>query len=179
MNRFVRASLMAGAAALAFSASEAQAQIALSIAGGPSFATGDFGDGLDMGYHAKVAAGFSLPMLPIGFEADGMWTRFDISDSDENVRLLSGTLNAVINLPTPGITPYLVGGVGIYNTKNSVFDESSSDFGANVGVGVRMGLVGLGGVFAEARLHNVFVGDDEEGESDSIRFVPVSLGIRF
>jgi opacity protein-like surface antigen len=177
MNRFVRSTFAVAAAALAFSATATQAQVGFSIAGGPSFATGDFGEGLDMGYHAKVAAGFSLPVLPIGFEADGMWTRFDFSDADANARILSGTLNAVLNLPTPGITPYLVGGVGLYNGKVGGDDapdsESETDFGANIGVGVRMGLVGLGGVFAEARLHNIF----SEGESS--RFIPISLGIRF
>lgn len=176
MNRIVRSSFAIVAAALAFSAAETQAQVGFSIAGGPSFATGDFGDGLDMGYHAKVAAAFSLPMLPIGLEADAMWTRFNVSDVDDaHVQLLNGSLNAVINLPTPGITPYIIGGVGYYNNKVEMgdLDADSNDFGVNVGAGVRMGLVGLGGVFAEARLHNIFA------EGESVRFIPVSLGIRF
>lgn len=176
MSRFVRVTFTMVAAALAFSAAEAQAQIGFSIAGGPSFATGDFGEGLDMGYHAKVAAAFSLPLIPIGLEADAMWTRFDASDlEDAHVQVLNGTLNAVINLPTPVITPYLIGGVGYYNTKVEVgeLSEDGNDVGVNAGVGVRLGLVGLGGVFAEARLHNIFT------EGESTRFVPVSLGIRF
>lgn len=177
MNRFVRASFMGVAAALAFSAADAQAQVGFSIAGGPSFPMGDAGDMLDMGYHAKVAASFKLPVLPIGLEADAMWNQFDFSDAeDANTRILSGSLNAVINLPTPGITPYIIGGVGMYNGKadiEGVDTESSTDFGVNVGAGVRLGLVGLGGVFAEARLHNIF------SEGESTRFVPVSLGIRF
>ena len=144
--------------------------MSFSIAGGPSFATGDFGDLLDMGYHAQVGAGFSLPMLPIGIRADGAWNRFDIENTDENVRILSGTLNAVVNLPTPGITPYLIGGVGLYNGKNSGGGDSVTDFGVNVGAGVRVGLPGLS-VFGEARLHNVF------GDPDTYRFVPVSIGI--
>lgn len=176
MNRIVRSSFAIVAAALAFSAAETQAQVGFSIAGGPSFATGDFGDGLDMGYHAKVAAAFSLPMLPIGLEADAMWTRFNVSDvEDSHVQFLNGTLNAVVNIPTPGITPYIIGGVGYYNTKVEMgsLDADENDFGVNVGAGVRLGLVGLGGVFAEARLHNVFT------EGESTRFIPVSLGIRF
>jgi opacity protein-like surface antigen len=176
MKRFVRASLTVVAAALAFSATAAQAQVGFSIAGGPSFATGDFGDGLDMGYHAKVTASLSIPLLPIGVEADGMFTRFNVSDVDDaHVQVLNGSLNAVLNLPTPGITPYVVGGVGYYNTKIDIAgeDADANDLGINIGAGVRMGLVGLGGVFAEARLHNVFT------EGESYRFVPVSLGIRF
>lgn len=183
MNRFVRASFTMVAAALAFSAADAQAQIGFSVAGGPSFPLGDAGDMLDMGYHAKVAASFKLPVLPIGLEADAMWNQFDYSNAeDANTRILSGSLNAVINLPTPVITPYIIGGVGMYNVKADVEgiedSEGTTEFGINAGIGVRLGLVGLGGVFAEARLHNVF-GESEGEESGSTRFVPVSLGIRF
>ena len=48
---------------------------------------------------------------------------------------------------------------------------SATEAAWNVGAGVRLGLPGLG-VFAEARLHNVFT------EGDASRFVPVTLGIR-
>jgi hypothetical protein len=174
MTRFVRAAMAVAALGLAFSASEAQAQIGFSIGGGPSFAMGDFGEGLDMGYHAKVGASFSIPLLPIGLQADAMWNRFDVSDVDDaKVQTLSGSLNAVINIPTPVLTPYLIGGVGYYNNKFEGFgiDADENDFGVNVGGGVRLGLPGLG-VFAEARLHNVFT------EGESTRFVPVTIGIR-
>jgi hypothetical protein len=116
-------------------------------------------------------------MIPIGLEADGMFTRFNASElEDSHMQILSGSLNAVINLPTPGITPYIIGGVGMYNGKATIAGESgegSTDVGVNVGGGVRLGLPGIGGVFAEARLHNIF------GEGESARFVPVSVGIRF
>lgn len=179
MNRFVRASFMGVAAALAFSAADAQAQVGFSVAGGPTFATGDMGDAMDMGYHAKAAVGFSIPMIPVALEADGMFTRFNASgDVDAHFQVLSGSLNARINIPTPGISPYIIGGVGMYNGKFGGDDvpdgvESETDIGVNIGAGVSMGLVGMGGVFAEARLHNVF------SEGESMRFVPVSIGIRF
>ena len=172
MNRFVRTALMVGAIAVAAGATEASAQI--SIGAGPSFAMGDLGDGLDMGYHAQVSLGFGLPMLPIGLQADVGLNRFAVSDIDDaNFQTIHGAVNAVINLPTPGITPYLIGGVGYYNLKFDIAgeDADTNDFGINVGGGVRLGLPGLG-VFAEARLHNVFT----EGESS--RFLPVTLGIR-
>lgn len=182
MTRYVRSAFAVVAAALAFSASEAQAQIGFSIAGGPTFATGDAGDGLDMGYHAVVSAAFSLPVLPVGLQADGMFTRFNLSDPFEgHQQVLNGSLNAVLSIPSVGITPYIIGGVGFYQTSGEVDEvelDKSTDVGVNAGAGVRLGLPGIGGVFAEARLHNVF-GDDEAGESSSFRFVPVSLGIRF
>jgi hypothetical protein len=176
MTRFVRSAFAVVAVALAFSASETQAQIGFSIAGGPTFATGDAGDGLDMGYHAVVSAAFSLPVLPVGLQADGMFTRFNISDVEGHQQVLNGSLNAVLSIPSVGITPYFIGGVGFYQTSAEVDGEDlgdSTDVGVNAGAGVRLGLPGIGGVFAEARLHNIF------GEGDSFRFVPVSLGIRF
>lgn len=181
MTRFVRSAFAVVAVALAFSASEAQAQIGFSIGGGPTFATGDSGEGLDMGYHAVLSAAFSVPVLPIGLQADGMFTRFNLSDVEGHQQVLNGSINAVLSIPSVGITPYFIGGVGFYNGSGEVGDleiEGSTDVGVNVGAGVRLGLPGIGGVFAEARLHNVF-GDDVDGESSSFRFVPVTLGIRF
>lgn len=182
MTRFVRSAFAVVAVALAFSATEAQAQIGFSLGGGPTFATGDAGDNLDMGYHAALSAAFSIPVLPIGLQADGMFTRFNMSnDVDGHSQILNGSLNAVLNIPSVGITPYFIGGVGFYRSSGEVGETeipSSTDVGVNVGAGVRLGLPGIGGVFAEARLHNVF-GDDETGESSSFRFVPVTLGIRF
>jgi opacity protein-like surface antigen len=175
MHRIVRTAMLIGAIAIAAGATEASAQVNFAIGGGPSFATGDLGDGLDMGYHGQLSLGFGMPMLPIGLRADGMYTRFNAEgDVDGHLQWLSGSLNAVVNLPTPGITPYLIGGVGLYAGKVKVADvesDTETDLGINVGAGLRMGLPGLG-IFAEARLHNVFT----EGESS--RFIPVTLGIR-
>lgn len=176
MTRYVRSAFAVVAVALAFSATGTQAQIGFSIGGGPTFATGDGGEGLDMGYHAVLSAAFSLPVLPVGLQADGMFTRFNISDVDGHQQLLNGSINAVLSIPSVGITPYFLGGVGMYQSSGEVADAElakSTDVGVNAGAGVRLGLPGIGGVFAEARLHNVF------GEGDSFRFVPVTLGIRF
>jgi hypothetical protein len=176
MTRFVRSAFAVVAVALAFSATEAQAQIGFSLGGGPTFATGDAGDNLDMGYHAVLSAAFSVPVLPIGLQADGMFTRFNASDVEGHSQILNGSINAVLNIPSVGITPYFIGGVGFYNESGEragVDVDGSTEVGVNAGAGVRLGLPGIGGVFAEARLHNVF------GDPDSFRFVPVTLGIRF
>jgi hypothetical protein len=181
MTRFVRSAFAVVAVALAFSATETQAQIGFSIGGGPTFATGDAGDRLDMGYHAVLSAAFSVPVLPVGLQADGMFTRFNLSEADGHSQILNGSLNVVLNIPSVGITPYFIGGVGFYNESGEFAGEDidgSTEVGVNAGAGVRLGLPGIGGVFAEARLHNVFT-EDELGESTSVRFVPVTLGIRF
>lgn len=164
---------------LAVSATGASAQIGWAIGGGPSFATGDLGDVVDMGYNVQGSASLSIPVLPVGIRIDGLYNKHP-SEFDENHRTFAGNVNAVFSFPSIGITPYVIGGLGMYNTKIEHDDdqevghdhESSSDVGFNIGAGVRLGLPGLS-VFGEARLHSI------SAEGGSVRFVPVTLGIRF
>lgn len=169
---------IAVAAALMTVATASQAQAQLSIAGGPTFAMGALGDATEMGYHAQGSFGLSLPLIPISLRVDGAWNQFPENEGDGNLRMISGTANAVFSIPSIGITPYVIGGLGAYNADWSddsavgAVDDASTEIGANVGVGVRIGLPGIS-AFAEARLHNLF------NDGDSMRFVPISVGLRF
>ena len=166
--------------ALAVTATGANAQI--SLGGGPSHALGSLGDATKTGYHVLLSAGLSVPLIPIALRVDGAWNQFPYVGADADARILSGTANAVLSLPSLGITPYVIGGLGVYNQRTEVPagtqpapDEetaSSTDIGANVGAGIRIGLPGLS-AFAEARLHNIFT------DGDATRFVPLSIGLRF
>jgi hypothetical protein len=151
----------------------------VSIAGGPTFALGDLGDVVDAGYHASLSAGVSVPLLPVGLRIDGMFTQFPESDGDANFRVLSGSVNGVVSIPSIGFSPYLIGGIGFYNSRFTAdgegparADGSTTDVGANAGVGLRVGLPGLA-LFGEMRLHNLF------SDGGSTRFAPLSLGISF
>jgi hypothetical protein len=171
---------LAAAAALLALAAATPAQAQLSVAGGPTFALGSLGDATEMGYHAQGSFGLSLPLFPISLRIDGAWNQFPESDTEGDFRVISGTANAMFSIPSIAITPYVIGGLGAYNARWSDDstvgslgeDESSTEIGANVGVGIRFGLPGLS-AFAEARLHNLF------NDGDAIRFVPVSVGLRF
>jgi hypothetical protein len=173
------AALAVAGAMLAAGATEAASQLRFSIAGGPSMPLGSLGDEVDTGYHAQLSAALSVPLLPVGIRADGMFTQFPESGEDGNFRVVSGSVNGVLSMPSVGITPYLIGGLGIYNSRFTDDDDghghetgSTTNVGANVGVGIRIGLPGLA-VFGEARLHNLF------NEGDAVRFAPISLGVRF
>jgi len=172
MIRSWKSAAAAVALVLAVSA-PASAQIGFGIAGGPSFGISNGLDAFDMGYHLQGSASLSLPLLPIGVRIDGLYNRFP-SDGG-TFQTLAGTVNGILSIPSVGITPYIIGGVGLYNNKvdfENSEDSSSSDFGVNVGAGVRLGLPGLG-VYVEGRLHNVF------GEGSSLRFAPLSIGLKF
>lgn len=179
--RSIRTALIIATVALTASASAASAQIGLSLAGGPTVAMGTIGDVVDMGYHAQLSASLSVPLLPVGVRVDAMFNQFPETGHDADFRVLSGTVNAVLSMPSIGITPYLIGGVGAYNSKfiedealghNHGEETSGTNIGANLGAGVRFALPGLA-VFGEARLHNLF------NEGDATRFAPISVGIRF
>ena len=171
--------VVAAALVLAGSAQVAQAQLAMSfgIAAGASIPTGDFGDAFGTGFHGMATLGFTPPALPFGVRIDGMYNSLDGSSdgvfSESTAKILAFSGNAIFAFPGMVASPYLIGGVGFYN---SDFDleglESSTDFGINVGLGARFNLSGFG-TFAEIRFHNIF--SDEE----STRFIPLTFGIIF
>jgi opacity protein-like surface antigen len=159
----------AAAVTLAFSAGDADAQVRLSLAGGPSFPLGS-DNHLEMGYHAQLGAELGVPLLPFGVRVDGAFNRFNEDHGHYDV--LAGTANAILRVPMIGFSPYLIGGVGMYGAKDEAHgNERETNFGFNVGAGANFALPGLG-IFVEARLHNPTGGEQ-------IRFVPVSLGFRF
>lgn len=145
--------------------------LAIGAGGGPTFSE----QGRGTGYHGLITVGVGLPGLPVRLRADGLLARF--TDSTRT-QLASVSANLVYSLlPVPLVTPYLVGGVGYYNTRLSrVTDRTDSDVGVNLGAGVRVSLLVVGG-FVEVRYHNVF-GRDVAGVRRSQRFVPLTFGIR-
>lgn len=165
----------------AAAATAASAQVRISLAGGPTVPVGILADDVDLGYHAQLSAALGLPALPIGVRFDGALNQFPETAGDGSFRMISGTANAVLSVPSIGFVPYLIGGLGVYRSEwlhdeeepgHDHGDEATTNLGANVGVGARLVLPSLA-VFAEARLHHLFT------EGEEVRFAPISLGIRF
>ncbi len=80
----------------------------------------------------------------------------------------------MLNMPTSsGISPYFIGGIGIYNFSipNSSLD-SQSKFGWNAGAGINMPLSGFK-TFIEARYHGVST------EGGTTAWIPISFGVMF
>lgn len=160
-------------------AAPAAGQVSLSVAGGPSFPVGHLGDEFDLGYHIQASAGLSVP-LPVGLRVDAAWNRFPETGGAFNS--ISGSVNGILGLGGIGFSPYLIAGLGIYNSRVSHDDdddpghdhgdESTTNLGANFGAGVRLPLPGLT-LFLEARLHNLF------SEGEQTRFIPLSFGFSF
>ena len=182
-------SVVVGAALVALAGATpvmAQSGAKFSVGGGLTLPLGDFGDVASTGFHGLAAVGFRPANLPIGFQIDGMYQRFGVEDApdnfDGNTQIIQGTANVVYTFTTAEEStfhPYLIGGVGLYNSKPTgddfqaiVGDESSTDFGFNAGAGFdfQAGSVGL---FVEGRFHNV-LSDGSDGT-----FIPITVGVRF
>src|SRR3954465_3820517 len=122
----------------------AQAQIQFGVAAGASVPNGDFSDVVDMGYHLMATAGIHPPASPVGFRVDGMFNQFNVKSTlatDQSIRIMGLNANALPAMPGAVVlSPYAIGGVGMYNSKASgAGSTSSSDMGVNIGAGVKFG----------------------------------------
>ena len=178
-------------AALVFglmTASTVEAQMArpvqFGIGAGISIPRGEGSEFYDNGYHFQGMLGFRAPMFPVGlrldvmyhtFEAEGEIEGFEFEGSDD---VLAGTLNAMFEMGGMMASPYLTGGIGMYNIKSQgevlgeSFDESVTEFGLNGGAGLKFNLAGFS-TFLEARYHHIMT------EGDESTMIPITFGIMF
>ena len=157
--------------------------IKFGISAGLSLPTGDDKDVVSSGYNINGHLGFQPPLLPVGLRVDVLYNKFGEKNNDGvDLSILGGTVNGVFNLGmAPMVSPYLIGGVGLYNQKLSGggASESKTSFGLNGGAGLRFSLSGFS-TFAEARYHYVNSKGDKNGIAwDNTSFVPISFGIMF
>ena len=164
--------------AIAASAPAAQAQMGFGIAAGASIPTGDAGDFVKTGFHGMATLSVAPAMVPFGLRIDGMYNSLEGKDifEDNKLRILGLTANGVWQMPGMVASPYLIGGVGLYNQDIDIEGvDSENDFGLNVGIGMKFNLSGFG-TFAEIRYHNIFDGEDDVGNT---AFIPITFGIMF
>ena len=158
-------------AAILFVAPSLHAQASFSIAAGAAVPIGSTSDGMNVGYNVTGAIGIKPPVAPIGLRIDGMFNSMEVKGGGASSRIAAGTAN--VTLAGPAIPMgYLIGGVGMYNTSVSGVSGSNTDFGFNVGVGLKVPLTGFS-TFAEARLH--YINTDVE----RTKIVPITFGITF
>jgi hypothetical protein len=189
--------LLTGTAALAvgmlLSAPAVRAQGAeFALGGGVGVPLGDFDDGAKLGWHGLAAISFVPNGWPVGIQFDGSYQQFSLEDAGAftglKTRFIQGTGDVVFKFKSSEestFRPYILGGVGVYNTKTTADDDpgdvlggGTTDFGLNAGAGFDF-KAGGAGLFIEGRFHNVFVGGDGFGGGSNLQFIPITLGIRF
>jgi hypothetical protein len=164
--------VLAGTLVAAAPASAQLRTVQFGVSGGPAFPVGHLADDVNTGWHAQGSLSFAPIMLPVGIRADILYVSFPEAEDDSRASTLSGNVNAVIGLGGIGFRPYVIAGLGVYNSRGEDIDGETTEVGVNAGGGIEFGLAGLS-AFLEARYHHGF----DAGEH--VRFVPVSIGIRF
>jgi Outer membrane protein beta-barrel domain len=159
------------------------------LGGGVGVPLGDFDDAAKLGWHGLAALSFVPEGWPVGVQFDGSYQQFSLDDAaapigftDLKTRLIMGTGNVVFKFKTSDestFRPYILGGVGVYNSKitgaddpNDVLGGGETDFGLNAGAGFDF-KAGGAGLFIEGRFHNVLT------DGSDLQFIPITLGIRF
>jgi hypothetical protein len=156
-----------------------------SLGGGLGIPLGTFDDAAKMGWMGLAAVSFVPNGSPVGIQIDGQFQQYKFDGGgDLKDRFLIGTGNAVFKFKTSddaAFRPYLIGGGGVYNIKATgastvggvtSTEGSTTKFGLNAGAGFdfKAGSVGL---FVEGRFHDVFT------EGENVKFIPITVGIRF
>jgi hypothetical protein len=165
------------------SAQDTPRPVSFGVSGGLSLPIGDLGDGYEMGFNVTGHVMLRpASFTNLSFRGDVNFDRFGAKNVDDvNFRFLGGTANAVYAFPqsTPGmVRPYVLGGVGMQNSKVSVdvgsgsASNSSTDVHVQGGGGINFQLSGFT-TFVEAKYVNVF------GDGSSVSFIPITFGIRF
>jgi hypothetical protein len=156
-------------------ATPAAGQVGFTLGGGATVPVGDFGDVAATGWMAMAGVRLGLPLLPVGFRAEGLYGQnpHDGAATDKTV-LYGAMANVIFQIGPPlvPVKPYLIGGVGYLNHKFSPgnsglpeADEWKPVFGGGVGVNVSLVMVGI---FAEVRYLR----------RDDTSFFPIMAGLR-
>jgi hypothetical protein len=178
--RFLCALVVATALLIPAGAEAQTPGLGVRLGGGPTIPVGHLGEETSTGFHAMGGLALGVPHFPIALRVDAMYARLPDVEGG-HFQNFSGTLNGVYRLPGLGLTPYLIGGIGVYNSRftegeedhdHDHGDESTVNVGANLGAGIQLSILGLG-AFIEARFHHLF----HEGEAT--QFMPVTIGITF
>jgi hypothetical protein len=151
--------------------------ISLGIAGGAAQPMSDLKEGASIGYNGTLALAINLPFIPVGLRIDGAYNGFgEKAGIPGKLNVISATGNVVWRLPSIGVSPYLIGGAGLYRTAvtgSGIPSVSDSHLGYNAGVGVNLPLT-VFKAFVEARYNRV-----QLDNSQHMEFVPVTFGIMF
>jgi hypothetical protein len=167
---------------VALAAGEARAQersLLFGASGGVTFPIGDLADDVETGFHINgILHTDRLGGLPFGLRGEAGYQSF--SHDDDTLRHLIARVNAIVPVwERPDAVPYIIAGVGLYNSKaetdhgdHAHGGESENFAGINAGFGVRWSIGGLQTI-VEARFHHVF--DDQHAQ----QFIPFSIGVLF
>lgn len=179
MKRIATLVLAAGAA-LTLNATVAQAQaksggLYFGVGGGLTIPTGDAADVAKTGWNALAQIGYEMPS-GLGLRGDFYYGQHSLDDDlgvDGKFKLAGGLGNVTYTFKSASkIHPYLVGTVGMMNSKFEDFDgETDVVFGGGAGVLIHAGTDS--NFFIEGRYLSI------NSDPSSTNLIPIQVGVRF
>jgi len=159
--------------------STAAKPVEFGFAGGASLPISELSDATNTGFNLTGTLGFHPQMIPLGVRVDVAYNRFGIKNNSAGItgdfHFTSVTGNLEYSIPSEAVSPYLIGGAGLYNASGSINGSSggsSNKFGWNLGGGIKMPLSGFD-TFLEARYNQIL------GDGGSVKFIPITFGVMF
>jgi hypothetical protein len=177
--RFFAALVTGGALVLAPLGAHAQAPVRLGLGAGISMPVGDIAKTSYSGLNLSASLTYDPPRLPIGFEVNGTYHNFwPKAETDDNSFIMSVT--GGITIPISGTLgkPYLLGGVGYYNTQGPTTGatDAERDLGGYGGVGIRF-RGSKADFHVKAVFHEIFAGKNAAGVTRSRELIPISFTV--
>jgi opacity protein-like surface antigen len=142
--------------------STAAKPVQFGVSAGASLPLSDLSNVTNTGFNVTGSLGFHPEMIPLGVRIDVAYNRFAIKSNAFGItgdsHFTSVTGNLEYSIPSETVSPYLIGGAGLYNVGTNANGSSGSGnkFGWNVGGGIKMPLSGFD-TFLEARYNQVCI----------------------
>jgi len=147
------------------------------VGGGLAVPVGDYGNVAKTGWLLDAIGGFTTKRGIVGARADLMWAQNGLKAEDGHERLLG--VNADIVL-TPGHRPsqwhpYFMGGVGLYNGKDTSpgVSGSATKLAINAGAGLQVHTGHRTDIFVEGRFLTI------RTAGSPLNLIPITFGIRW
>jgi len=175
MRRSHAQATMLVASVLLTPALPAQSSTSLGIAAGATIPFSAYADDKNPGYHLGLALDIRTPLPTIATRIDGAFSELKYKGSSTKEQIWMANANVVVRVPAAmSVSPYVIGGLGVYNRHRTLVfgNTSSTQFGVNGGAGLRFGSSARGYTFVEVRYHTA------SGRND-IRIVPITFGVSF
>lgn len=194
------AAILLSLVALPLSAQIPRRPVSVGLSGGGTVPVADFANEVKTGWNAAAYLQYEPDRNIWGVRGEAAYFRSAYTDgflADVGAlpedKLNNGVLHVGATAVLTGarrdrmVTPYLLGGLGLYRLTATLEQGASSQsfsengFGFNGGVGVRFG-AGVG-MYVEARFHQFSItsdpGDGTGEVKSNYQMIPVSFGIRF
>lgn len=170
------------------------------LSGGGDFPVSDQKDVYKTGWNGTALLAVNFGTAPIGLRIEGSYHELKTKDNlvafvgAGKTRIIDGTANVVIGPRNQSVEPYVIGGAGAYDLRfrgtefdtGNAFNQSTTRFGWNAGVGIALPFEGgsTSRMFIEARYTSISLDADRFSNSvhtSGTRFtiVPVNLGFVF